>query len=93
MLVDKYLFDKGLKIIGIDISEKQIGLARMNLPNCTFEVKDMGEIGEGEFQVDAVVSFYAIFHIPREKHLDLFKKINTFLPGGGHLLVTMGSSE
>ena len=91
--VDKYLFDKGFKITGMDISEKQIELAKKNLPNCSFEVKDMSEVGEGEYHVDAVVSFYAIFHIPREMHLDLFKKINAFLPRGGYLLVTMGSSD
>jgi cyclopropane fatty-acyl-phospholipid synthase-like methyltransferase len=91
--IDKYLFDKGFGITGIDISEKQIELARKNLPTCNFQVKDMSDMSEGEYHVDAVVSFYAVFHIPREKHLDLFKKISTFLPNGGYLLVTMGSSE
>ena len=91
--VDKYLSDKGFKITGIDISEKQIGLAKKNLPACSFHVKDMVQIHEGEYRADAVISFYAIFHIPREQHPDLFWKINSFLPQGGHLLVTMGSSE
>jgi len=33
----------------------------------------MSELKKDEYKVDAVVSFYAIFHTPRDKHLELFK--------------------
>lgn len=59
----------------------------------SFFIKDMSDLQTEEFSVDAVVSFYAIFHTPREQHLELFKKINSFLPVNGYLLVTMGSSN
>lgn len=72
--VDKYLINKGFKVIGIDISDEQIKLAKQNIPEGTFEVTNMSDLKEGDYQVDAVVSFYAIFHIPREKHQELFKK-------------------
>ena len=75
--VDKYLSDHGHSIIGIDISEKQIELAKKNFPNQTFELKDMSEVQMGKFRVDAVVSFYAIFHIPNVEHARLFEKINS----------------
>ena len=91
--VDKYLIGKGFTVIGIDISDEQIKLAKQNIPNATFEVKDMSDLKEGDYQVDGVVAFYAIFHTPREKHQELFKKINSFLPLGGLILVTMGSGE
>lgn len=91
--VDKYLTEHNYKVLGIDISEKQIELAKKNLPEQFFEVKDMSELQETEYQADAVVSFYAIFHMPKEQHEELFKKINTFLPENGLILVTMGSSE
>ncbi|OGE18583.1 hypothetical protein A3J19_01305 [Candidatus Daviesbacteria bacterium RIFCSPLOWO2_02_FULL_41_8] len=91
--IDKFLIDKGFEVIGIDISEIQIELAKQNIPNTEFFVKDMSELKNGEFSVDAAVSFYAIFHTPREEHQELFKKINSFLPEGGLILVTMGSGE
>src|SRR5690348_5585634 len=84
--IDKYLVDRGFKVIGIDISEKQIELARHNLPQGEFKAKDMSELAVKEFSVDAVVSFYAIFHTPREQHAELFRKINSFLTDGGYLL-------
>lgn len=91
--VDKYLINKGFKVIGIDISDEQIKLAKQNIPEGTFEVTNMSDLKEGYYQVDAIVSFYAIFHIPREEHQELFKKINSFLPIGGLVLVTMGADE
>jgi cyclopropane fatty-acyl-phospholipid synthase-like methyltransferase len=91
--IDEYLIKKGFKVIGIDISEKQIELARQNVPMATFKVKDMSLFKHGEYNIEAVVSFYAIFHILRENHLKLFKIINSFLPKDGLILVSMGFSE
>lgn len=91
--IDSFLIDKGHQVIGIDISEKQIELAKNNVPEGRFEVKDMSDLKESEYQVDAIISFYAIFHTSRETHPTLFKKINSFLPIGGLILVSMGSSD
>ncbi|HUD44090.1 MAG TPA: class I SAM-dependent methyltransferase [Patescibacteria group bacterium] len=91
--VDKYFLDRGHKIIGIDISEKQIELVTKNLPTGEFKVEDMSELKEREYSVNAVISFYAIFHTPRETHGEILKKVSSFLKTNGLLLITMGSSE
>jgi cyclopropane fatty-acyl-phospholipid synthase-like methyltransferase len=91
--IDKYFLDRGHKVIGLDVSEKQIELATKNLPNGEFKVEDMSELKEKEYSVDAAVSFYAIFHTPRETHGEILKKISSFLQANGLLLITMGSSE
>jgi len=90
--IDRYLVNKGHEVIGIDISAKQIELARRNVPRASYAVRDMSYLREGEYQIDAVVSFYAIFHTPRTTHQELFKCINSFLSSGGLVLVTMGSA-
>jgi cyclopropane fatty-acyl-phospholipid synthase-like methyltransferase len=91
--VDKFFIYHGHNLIGIDISEKQIKLAKRNTPQASYAVKDISDLRKGEYQVDAVVSFYTILHLPRETHQELFDKINSFLPEGGLALVTMASSE
>lgn len=91
--IDKYLLEKGFKVTGIDISEEMVKLAKKNLPNGQYLVRDMTEIDFPESSFDAVVSFYAIFHIPREDHLPLLKKLHTLLKTNGYLLMTMGSSD
>jgi SAM-dependent methyltransferase len=89
--VDSFLTDHGCNVIGIDISPKQIELARKNVRGGLFEIRDMQDLAEGQFAVDGVVSFYAIFHTPRESHAETLKKLASFLPQGGRLLVTMGA--
>jgi len=91
--VDKFFAAKGYKVYGIDLSKKMIELAKENVPLGHFEVKGMGELKSYEYKVNAVVSFYAIFHTPREAHEELLRKFSSFLDCGGFLLVTMGSSE
>ncbi len=91
--VDKYLVEKGHLVTGVDISEKQVELARKNIPKASFLVKEMTEMGFEDGSFDAVVSFYAIFHIPREEHFGLLRKINFLLKPGGRLLITMGNEE
>lgn len=91
--VDSYLVIKGHKVIGIDISERMIELAKQNVPQADFRVEDMSDFKAEEFRVDAVVSFYAIFHTPRESHKDILRKINSFLRKGGYILITMGVDD
>src|SRR3989344_6707710 len=91
--IDSYLVSKGIKVTGIDISEAQIELAKENIPDAIYKVRDMSELRDSEFQVDAVVSFYSIFHTPREKHLELLRKFQSFLTPHGYLLITMGASD
>lgn len=90
---DKFLIEKGFNIIGVDISSEQIKLARKNLPQGNFVVKDISEINFPNNSFDAIISFYTIFHIKREEHQQLFNKLFSILKPNGYLLVTMGSSD
>jgi cyclopropane fatty-acyl-phospholipid synthase-like methyltransferase len=85
--------DKGHRVIGVDVSPRQIELARTNVPDGEFIVRDMLDLKQNEFEVDAVVSFYAIFHTPRESHAALLRVFASFLSAGGLLLVTMGAED
>ncbi len=91
--IDRFLVDKGFKVIGVDLAEKQIELAKKSVPEATYQVKDMSELQPNEYSVDAVISFYAIFHIPRKTHKLLFQKIHSFLKPNGIILVTMASTD
>lgn len=88
--VDRYLVDQGHSVQGIDLSRRMIALARVNVSGANYGLADMGNLETDAYAVDAVVSFYAIFHVPRERHGTLFRTIRSFLPDGGSLLVTVG---
>lgn len=50
--------------VGVDISGAQIALARHNVPGATFVHADMSELDFPASSFDAIVSFYAIEHLP-----------------------------
>ena len=76
-------------VTGVDFSSEQLALARKQVPQARFVEADMTscEFREGCF--DAVVSFFAIFHIPREEHSALFKRVRSWLKPGGYFLATL----
>jgi cyclopropane fatty-acyl-phospholipid synthase-like methyltransferase len=76
-------------VTGIDFSVEQIALAKAQVPKATFVQADMTtcEFPKGAF--DAVVSFFAIFHVPREEHAGLFERIHGWLKPGGYFMATL----
>lgn len=91
--VDDILLKAGHEVRGIDISSEQIKLARKKCPRGQYSVGDIQDLESGQYQAQAVVSFYTIFHIPRAKQGNLLKVMASFLPKGGMLLITMGDRE
>lgn len=89
---DRFLVEKNVAVTGIDISQKHIGLSRKNVPEAKFIKGDFSKFDFGNEKFNGVISFYAIFHIPREEHKDLFIKMNELLIEKGLILVTLGTS-
>ena len=76
-------------LTGIDISLNMIALAKKNVPTAKFIIADVMETEFPACSFDAIVSFYAIFHIPRQEHQDLFSRFAQWLRPGGLLLFTV----
>jgi SAM-dependent methyltransferase len=76
-------------VVGVDLSAAQLELARRQAPGATFVRGDMTSITFRDASFDAVVSFYAIFHVPREQHAALFVRIRGWLRPRGYLLATL----
>lgn len=91
--VDSFLIARGYGVYGLDISPRMIELAKANVPAGHYELANMSRLQTGQFRVAGVVSMYALFHTPRELHGETLRKFASFLPSGGPLLITMGSSE
>lgn len=82
---------KRFDVVGVDISEEQLQLAREAVPQATFVQGDFTKV-EVEGPFDAVTAFYSITHVPREEHTRLFEKVARLLRPGGYLLVTLSAS-
>ncbi len=87
--VTHWLADRGFAVTGVDVSAKQLGLARTYVPDGTFLKADMTEVVFGPETFDAVVAFHSIIHVPRTEHSALLASIHRWLKPGGALLASM----
>jgi cyclopropane fatty-acyl-phospholipid synthase-like methyltransferase len=81
------------QVTGVDISGEMILLSQKNVPDGTFIHADVMEVDLPHSEFDAVVSFYTIFHVPKEQHRALFERIYSWLKAGGYLLVTVANED
>ncbi len=80
---------KRFSVTGIDISGEQIHSAERNVPSARF-IK--GDISKHEFpdrSFQGITCLYTLFHLPRELHEPIIKRIGRWLKPGGIFLVTV----
>jgi SAM-dependent methyltransferase len=80
-------------VTGVDFSEAQIALARRHVPKATLLCRDMCSLDFPDNAFDAICSFYAVIHVPREQHPALLRSFHRLLVPGGLLLLSMGASD
>lgn len=76
-------------VTGVDISKEQIRRARANVPEGTFIQGDIMTVSLPSGGFDAAVAFYTLFHLPREEHPELLRRVRDWLAPGGYLLATL----
>ena len=80
----------GYRLTGVDISEVQILRARQLVPAADFLRADICTVDFGLDSFDAVVSFFALIHLPLDDQLPLLRRIAGWLRPGGLFVATTG---
>jgi SAM-dependent methyltransferase len=75
---------------GVDISPVQIERARELVKNGQFFAADMSQLTFSDETFAAILSFYAIIHLPLDEQPALFANIQRWLRPGGYLMATVG---
>ena len=78
------------RVTGVDISPVQIERARKLVPDATFERGDMSAVCFPDASFAAIVSLFAIIHLPAQEHRPLFDRLFTWLRPRGYLLASLG---
>ena len=81
------------EVLGVDISAVQVALARENVPEATFQIGEISALDLPDASFDAIVSYYAIIHVPRETHEHTLAGFRRVLVPDGLLLVCMGNGD
>jgi SAM-dependent methyltransferase len=78
---------------GVDASPGMLARARLAIRNGTFRNADMESTTFPTASLGAVVAFFSIIHVPRERHAPLFASIAEWLRPGGVFLGTLHSDD
>jgi ubiquinone/menaquinone biosynthesis C-methylase UbiE len=77
------------ELVGVDLSEEQLRLARAELPDATLVQADFAELDYPDETFDAVTAFYSIVHVPRAEQPALLRTILRWLKPGGLFLAAL----
>jgi SAM-dependent methyltransferase len=80
-------------VVGVDVSERQLELARLNVPGATFIHGDFTEIEFVAESFGGVCAMYSISHVPRHLHAGLFAKVYDWLLPGGLFVASLGAVD
>lgn len=84
---------ENFEVIGVDISEKQIELAKQNVPKAKFICQDMTKVTFPDEHFNGILAYYSIIHVPREEHYELLRNFRRMLKINGTLLLSFHSID
>ncbi|MGW7682894.1 methyltransferase domain-containing protein [Kribbella sp. NPDC054772] len=86
------LAEAGHEVTGVDISEVQVSRARARVPAATFIQADATKLNFPAASFDAVLSFYALIHVPLDEQEVLLQRVAEWLRPGGLFVATVGAT-
>ncbi|WP_406049928.1 class I SAM-dependent methyltransferase [Kribbella sp. NBC_00889] len=81
------LADRGLPVIGIDLSPGMIDVARRDHPGLDYRVGSMTALDLPDGELGGVVSWWSVIHLPRDVVPQAFAEFHRVLRPGGVLLM------
>jgi SAM-dependent methyltransferase len=85
--VARYLNERGIRVIGVDLSAVMVALARELNPSIEFRQGSMLSLDIEDGAMDGIVAFYSIIHVPRAEIAVALAEMNRVLRPGGLLLL------
>ena len=90
---DAAALSRGRRYVGVDLSEVQLSVARQRAPHATFVAGDFTSIEFSPASFDAVVSFFAFNHVPKDEVEPTFARVFAWLRAGGRLMTSLLTVE
>jgi SAM-dependent methyltransferase len=78
---------------GVDISQRQIALAREAVPDGRFEIGDLTALALPRESLDAVVACYVMGHVPISARGEVYRRIASWLRPGGWFCGSLTSGD
>ena len=86
--VARYLHERGVQVIGVDLSAEMVQQARRLNPELDIRQGDMMSLDVPDKSWAGIVAFYSIIHIPRPSVARALSELGRCLRPGGRLLMS-----
>lgn len=90
--VAEFLLRKGIAVTGIDQAENLLALAKQRFPAGRWLEAEM-ETFEADETYDGAVIWDSLFHLPRDQHEPILRRVLGSLRQGSRLILTVGGSD
>jgi SAM-dependent methyltransferase len=84
---------RAARVIALDRSSAQLSLARRHAPDAIPVRADIAEVGFRPGSFDAVVAFWTLIHVRRDRHRAVLSNVHDWLRPGGMFAGTLGTSD
>lgn len=91
--VGRYVFERGVRVVGVDVSAQMIELARDLNPSMEFIRADMRVIDVPDQSWAGIVAFYSLIHIARNEMVATLRELKRVLEPGAPLLLAFHIGE
>lgn len=90
-----YMVSQDFEVVGVDLSDKMLELARKKSPNTRFEKADIRELNFDENSFDGILASYSLIHIPKKDIQNVIKNFLKILKPDGVMCIGIqeGKSE
>jgi SAM-dependent methyltransferase len=88
-----FFIEHGWQVTGVDFSSRMLTLARRWHPGMETILSDICDADFAAGQFAAVTAVYCLFHIERNRHAKIFRRIHRWLIPGGRFLFTYATKE
>ena len=89
--IARHIIDCGFRVVGVDQSQKLLEIARKVVPEAELIHADMMDIRFTE-TFAAAIAWDSVFHVSREHHPAIYRKLADALAPGRRLLLSVGGS-
>ncbi|HEV8139928.1 MAG TPA: class I SAM-dependent methyltransferase [Pyrinomonadaceae bacterium] len=87
--IARHIIDRGFHVVGVDQSQKMLAIAQRVIPEAELIHADMIDVQFTQ-QFAAAILWDSAFHVQREQHERIYRKVAGALEAGGRMLLSVG---
>lgn len=85
--------ERGYRVIGIDLSEKLLEIAKKNAPNAEFKLMDIADVDFSDESFNGIWNVASLLHVPKEEAPNVIGGFYRTLKKGGLLYISVKEGE